>query len=109
MGYKCVPRVMILYYIFLDTFIHLFNVETGTINSAINSNLYAFDGELNSTPFHIAQIFKLGFVCATIELLISFVSKTSVQLKVLFLILLFKLVIIILTQLVRSSRLLLSN
>ena len=60
---------------FLDTFLHLFNVETGTINSAINSHLYAFDRELNSTPFHSARIFKLGFVCATIELLISFVYQ----------------------------------
>ena len=58
---------------FLDTFLYRFNVKTGTINSAINSNLYAFDRELNSTPFHSARIFKLGFVCATIELLISFV------------------------------------
>ena len=60
---------------FLDTFLHQFNVKTGTIISAINSNSYAFDRELNSTPFHSARIFKLGFVCATIELLISFVYK----------------------------------
>ena len=60
---------------FLDTFLHLFNVETGTINNAINSNYYAFDRELNSTPFHSVRIFKLGFVCATIELLISFVYQ----------------------------------
>ena len=73
MGYRCAPGVTIWYYIFLDTFLHLFNVETGTINSAINSHLYAFDRELNSTPFHSARIFKLGFVCATIELRISFV------------------------------------
>ena len=109
MGYRCVPGVTIFDYILLDTFLHLFNVETGAINSAINSNLYAFDRELNSTPFHSARIFKLGFVCATIELLISFVYYTMVQLKVLFLILLFQLVIIILIQLVRSSRLLFSN
>ena len=72
LGYRCAPGVTILYYIFLATFLHLFNVETGTINNAINSNLYAFDREFNSTPFHNARIFKLGFVCATIELLISF-------------------------------------
>ena len=41
---------------FLDTFLHLFNVETGTKNNAINSNLYAFDRELNYTPFHSARI-----------------------------------------------------
>ena len=73
LGYKCAHGVKIFYYIFLDTFSHLFNVESGTINVAINTNLYAFDGELNSTPFHSAQIFKLGFVYATIELQISFV------------------------------------
>ena len=61
MGYRCAPGVL-----------HLFNVETGTINSATNSNLYAFERELQST-FHSPRIFKLGFVCATIELLISFV------------------------------------
>ena len=60
---------------FFDTFLHLFIVETGTINSAIYSHLYAFYRELNSTPFHSARIFKLGFVCATIELLISFVYQ----------------------------------
>ena len=60
-------------YIFLETFLHLFNVETGTINCAINSNLYAFDRELNSTPFHSARIFKLVLVCAIIVLQISFV------------------------------------
>ena len=75
MGYRCAPGVTILYYIFWDTFLHLFNVETGTINSAMHSNLYAFDRELNSTPFHSARIFKLCFVCATIDLLISFVYK----------------------------------
>ena len=73
MGYRCAPGVTILCCTFLDTFLHLFIVETGTINSPINSNLYAFDREFNSTPFHSARIFKLGFVCATIELLISFV------------------------------------
>ena len=73
MGYRCAPGVTIFYYIFLGTFLHLFNVETGTINCAINSHLYAFDREFNSTPFHSARIFKLGFVYATIELLISFV------------------------------------
>ena len=73
MGYRCAPGVTIFYHIFLDTFLHLFKVETGTINSAINSNLYAFDREFNSTPFHSARIFKLGFAKATIELLISFV------------------------------------
>ena len=75
MGYRCAPGVTIFYYTFLDTFLHLFNVETGTINSAINSHLYAFDRELNSTPFHSARIFKLGFVCATIEFQISFVYQ----------------------------------
>ena len=58
---------------FLDTFLHLFNVETGTINSAIHSNLYAFDRELNSTPFHSGRKFKLVLVCAIIVLQISFV------------------------------------
>ena len=75
MGYSCAPGVRIFYYIFLDTFLHLFNVETGTINSAINTYLYAFDEKLNSTLFHSARIFKLGFVCAAIELLISFVYQ----------------------------------
>ena len=60
---------------FLGTFLHLFNDKTGTINSTIYSNLYAFDGELNYTPFSSARIFKLGFVCATIELQISFVYQ----------------------------------
>ena len=55
MGYKCAPGVTILYYIFLDTFLHLFNGETGTINSAIYSNLYAFDREFNSTPFTVHE------------------------------------------------------
>ena len=41
MGYRCAPGVTIFYYIFLDTFLHLFNVETGTINSAMHSNIYA--------------------------------------------------------------------
>ena len=71
MGYSCAPGVT-KSYIFLDTFLHLFNVKTGPINSAIYSNLYASDREFNSTPFHSARIFKLSFVCATIELLISF-------------------------------------
>ena len=93
----------------MDTFLHLFNVETGTMNSAIFSHLYAFDRELNSTPFHSARIFRLGFVCATIELLISLFTNTSVQLKVLNLILLFQPVTIILIQLVKSTRLLFSN
>ena len=73
MGCRCAPGVTIFDYIFLDTFLHLFNVETGTINCAINSNLYAFDRELNSTPFHSARIFKLVLVCAIIVLQISFV------------------------------------
>ena len=73
MGYRCAPGVTIFYYILLGTFLHLFNVETGTINSAIHSNLYAFNRELNSTPFQSARIFKLGFACATIELQVSFV------------------------------------
>ena len=51
MGYRCAPGVTILI-----TFLHQFNVKTGTINSAINSNLYAFDREFNSTPFHSARI-----------------------------------------------------
>ena len=75
MGYRCAPGVTIFDSNILDTSLHLFNVETGTINNAIISNLYAFDRELNSTPFHNARIFKLGFVCATIELLISFVYQ----------------------------------
>ena len=73
MGYRCAPGVTIFYYIFWGTFLHLFNVKTGTINSAINWSLYAFDREFNSTPFHSARILKLGIVCATIELLVSFV------------------------------------
>ena len=74
MGYRCAPGVAIFDYIFLDTFLHLFNVETGTINSAIHSNLYAcIRWRIKFTTFHSARIFKLGFVCATIELLISFV------------------------------------
>ena len=73
MGYTCAPGVTIFDFIFLDTFLHLFNVKTGTTNCAINSNLYAFDRDFNSTPFHSARIFKLGFVYATIVLLISFV------------------------------------
>ena len=73
MGYRCSPGVTIFCYIFLDTFLHLLNVKTCTINCSRILNLYAFDGELNSTPFHSAPILKLGFVCATIELLISFV------------------------------------
>ena len=50
MGYRCAPGVTIFDSNILDTFLHLFNVETGTINNAIHSNLYAFDRELNSTP-----------------------------------------------------------
>ena len=73
MGYRCAPGVTIFDYIFLDTFLHLLNVKTCTINCARILNLYAFDRELNSTPFHSARIFKLDFVCATIELLIFFV------------------------------------
>ena len=75
MGYRCAPGVTIFYYIFLDTFLHLFNVKTRTINSTRIFNLDAFNRELNSTPFRSARIFKLGFVCATIELLISFVYQ----------------------------------
>ena len=55
MGYRCAPGVTIFDYIFLDTFLHLFNVETGTINSAINSHLYAFDKEFNSTLFTVHE------------------------------------------------------
>ena len=51
LGYRCVPGVTI-FDTFFDTFLHLFNAKTGTINSAINSNLYALDKEFNSTPFH---------------------------------------------------------
>ena len=101
LGYRCAPWGHDFLFRFLDTFLHLLNVTAGTINSAINSNIYAFDRELNSTPSHSARNFKLGFVCATIELLISFNYNHSVQLKVLFLILLF--------QLVRSSSLLYYN
>ena len=60
MGYRCAPGVTIFDYIFLDTFLHLFNVETGTINSAINSNLYAFDREFNSTPLSHCTNFQIG-------------------------------------------------
>ena len=73
MGYRCAPGVTIFDSNILDTFLHLFNVETGTINNAIHSNLYAFDRELNSAPFHSARIFKLVLVCAIIVLQISFV------------------------------------
>ena len=74
MGYRCAlgSRFLIT---FFGHNLHLFNVETGTINSAINSNFYAFDRKLNSKPLHSARIFKLGFVCATIELQISFVYQ----------------------------------
>ena len=75
MGYRCAPGVTIFYYIFLDSFLHQFNVKTGTINGALNSNLYAFDREFNSTLFHSARIFKLGFVCATIVFQIFFVYQ----------------------------------
>ena len=60
MGYRCAPGVMIFYHIFLDTFLHLFNVETGTINNAMHSNLYAFDREFNSTPFSQCTYFQIG-------------------------------------------------
>ena len=73
LGYRCAPGVTIFCHIFLDTFLHLLNVKTGTINCARILNLYAFDRELNSTPFHSAQIFKLVLVCAIIVLQISFV------------------------------------
>ena len=73
LGYRCAPGVTIFCHIFLDTFLHLLNVKTGTINCARILNLYAFDRELNSTPFHSAQIFKLVLVCAIIVLKISFV------------------------------------
>ena len=73
MGYRCAPGVTIFDYISLETFLHLFNVKTGRINSAQILHLYAIDREFNSTPFHSARIFKLGLVCAIIELLIFFV------------------------------------
>ena len=73
MGYRCAPGVRIFDYIFMDTFLHLYNVRKGTINSTRIINLYAFDREFNSAPFHSARIFKFGSVCATIELQISFV------------------------------------
>ena len=66
MGYRCAPGVTIFYSILLDTFLHLFNVATGTINCARILNLYAFDREFISTPFHRARIFKLVLVCAII-------------------------------------------
>ena len=56
MGYRCATGVTIFDSNILDTFLHLLNVETGTINNAIHSNLYAFDRELNPTPFHSARI-----------------------------------------------------
>ena len=62
MDYRCAPGVTIFDNIFLDTFLHLFNVEAGPINSARILHLYAFDREFNSIPFHSARIFKLGFV-----------------------------------------------
>ena len=55
MGYRCAPGVTIFYYIFLDTFLHLFNVETTTINSAMHSNLYAFDRKYNSHLFTVHE------------------------------------------------------
>ena len=73
MGYRCAPGVTIFDYIFLDTFLHLFIVKTRTINSTRIFNLYAFNRELYSTPFHSARIFILGFACATVELQVSFV------------------------------------
>ena len=73
MGYRCAPGVTILYTFFWTHFYtYVFNVKSGTINSAINSNLYAFDRECISTPFHSAIILKLGFVSVTNELLILF-------------------------------------
>ena len=72
MGYRCAPGVTILIELFVHI-LHLFNVKTGSINSAIYSNLNAFDREFNYTPLHSARILKLGFVCAINELLISFV------------------------------------
>ena len=73
MGYRCSPGVTIFDYNFLDTFFRLFKVKTRTINSTRIFTLDAFNKELNSTPFHSARIFKLGFACATIELQVSFV------------------------------------
>ena len=40
MGYRCAPGVTIFDSNILDTFLDLFNVETGTIDSAINSNVH---------------------------------------------------------------------
>ena len=73
MGYRCAPGVTIFDYILLDTFLHLFNVATGTINCARIFNLYAFDRKFISTPFHSARIIKLVLVCAITVLRISFV------------------------------------
>ena len=47
---------------FLDTFLHLFNITTGTILSPQYS-IFMHSIEFNSTPFHSARIFKLGFIC----------------------------------------------
>ena len=56
MGCRCAPGGHDWLLHFLDTFLHLFDVTTGTINSARILNLYAFDREFNSTPFHKQQL-----------------------------------------------------
>ena len=61
------------------------------------------DREFNFTPFSSSRFFSLRLVSAIIEVIIAFFIDTSVLLKVLNLSLLFKLVKIILIQLVKSS------
>ena len=62
MGYRCPPGVTIFDYSLLDTFLHLFNVTTGTINCARILLLYVFDteaepgGGLNPPFFEAARL-----------------------------------------------------
>ena len=44
-----------------------------TCPPAFGAYVYALDRAFNFTPFHSSRIFKLDFVCAIIELLISIV------------------------------------
>ena len=74
MGYRCARRVTIFDYIFWT---HFYNVKTGAINSAIYSNLYAFYGELNYTPFSVHE-FLIGLrLCH--NLVVSFLRLLTLQ------------------------------
>ena len=61
MGYRCAPGVTIYDYIFLDTFLHLFNDTTGTINSRAKTNI----GNVTNEPFLNERIFEYLFVLMT--------------------------------------------